>query len=257
MDRGTHGETMSRALEQLRLPFEIPPAPEKAGRVRQVQVALGFLSYRLVRARRRTLSLLVEAEGVQVRAPRHATLTDIEAFIREKERWIKKHLAAPRRVPFVWQAGTRLPWLGRTVTLTLRHGETGVWLSEDDLEVGFADGASLRERVLGWMRGQALEFFRDRVAKLSGPHGLRVSSVGLSDARTRWGSCGCNGRILLNWRLMMLPPPLIDYVAAHELAHLCELNHSPRFWDIVALLYPDHRSARRELNVRAPTLPDL
>jgi predicted metal-dependent hydrolase len=107
------------------------------------------------------------------------------------------------------------------------------------------------------MRGRALEFFCDRVAKLSGKHGLRVSSVGLSDAQTRWGSCGCNGRILLNWRLMMLPTHLIDYVAAHELAHLRELNHSPRFWDIVALLYPDHRAARRELNARAPALPDL
>ena len=248
---------MSRALEQLRLPFEIPPTPEKAGRTRQVQLAGGVLSYQLVRARRRTLSLTVEAEGVQVRAPRHAALTDIEAFILEKERWINKRLAAPRRVPFVWQEGARLPWLGRTLTLTLRHGESGAWLSEGDLEVGLADGASLRERALGWMRGQALELFFDRVAKLSGPHGLRVSSVGLSDAQTRWGSCGCNGRILLNWRLMMLPPHLIDYVAAHELAHLRELNHSQRFWDIVTLLYPDHRAARRELNSRAPTLPDL
>jgi predicted metal-dependent hydrolase len=248
---------MSRALEQLRLPFEIPPTPEKAGRVRQMQLARGVLSYRLVRARRRTIALVVEAEGVQVRAPRHAALTDIEAFIREKERWIEKRLAAPRRVPFVWQAGARLPWLGRTVTLTLRHGETGAWLSEGDLEFGLADGASLRERALGWMRGRALEFFSDRIAKLSGPNGLRVSSVGLSDAQTRWGSCGRNGRILLNWRLMLLPPHLIDYVAAHELAHLRELNHSSRFWDIVALLYPDHRAARRELNARAPALPDL
>jgi len=248
---------MSRALEQLRLPFEIPPAPEMAGRTRQVQLAGGVLSYRLVRARRRTLSLMVEAEGVQVRAPRHAALTDIEAFIREKEQWIRKRLAAPRRAPFVWQAGARLPWLGRTVTLALRHGETGVWLSDGALEFGLADGASLRERALGWMRARALEFFCDRLAKLSDAHGLRVSSIGLSDAQTRWGSCGRNGRILLSWRLMMLPPHLIDYVAAHELAHLRELNHSPRFWDIVALLYPDHRAARRELNRRALTLPDL
>jgi predicted metal-dependent hydrolase len=248
---------MSRAVEQLRLPFEIPPTAEKAGRTHQVQLAGGVLSYRLVRARRRTLGLTVEAEGTQVRAPRHATLTDIEGFIREKEHWIRKRLAAPRRVPFVWQAGARLPWLGRTVTLALRHGETGAWLSEEELEFGLADGASLRERALGWVRERALEFFRDRVAKLSGLHGLRVSSIGLSDAQTRWGSCGCNGRILLNWRLMLLPPHLIDYVAAHELAHLRELNHSPRFWDIVALLYPGHRAARRELSARAPTLPDL
>ncbi|MGB5081760.1 MAG: M48 family metallopeptidase, partial [Burkholderiales bacterium] len=86
---------------------------------------------------------------------------------------------------------------------------------------------------------------------------LQPSDVGLSNARSRWGSCGANGRLLLNWRLMLLPPHLIDYVAAHEIAHLKELNHSPRFWDLVASLYPDHRSARRELNALGRMLPEL
>ena len=248
---------MSQALRQMQLPFDIPPLSQKPGRVRQVQLAGGVLGYRLVRAKRHTVGLFVEAEGVEVRAPRRATVTDIEAFIREKEHWIRKRLAAPRRIPFVWQAGARLPWLGRTVALALRHGEIGVSLAEGKLELGVADGASLRERALEWMREQALEFFRGRVAEAARLHGLRVSSVGLSNAQTRWGSCGSNGRILLSWRLMMLPPHLIDYVAAHELAHLRELNHSPRFWDIVASLYPTHQVARRELNAQAQSLPEL
>jgi predicted metal-dependent hydrolase len=248
---------MSPALRQLQLPFDIPPRAESAGRLRQLQLAGGILGYQLVRARRRTIALFVDGDGIEARAPRRATITDIEAFIRQKERWIRRRLAEPRRRPLVWEAGARLPWLGRTVTLALRHGETGVWLSEGRLELGLADGASLRERALDWMRGQALEFFRERVAELAHPHGFRVLRVGLSNAQTRWGSCSRNGRILLSWRLMMLPPHLIDYVAAHELAHLRELNHSPRFWGIVALLYPDHRAARRELNARAPTLPEL
>ncbi len=248
---------MSPALRQLQLPFDVPPRTEIAGRLRQLQLAGGILSYHLVRAKRRTIALFVDGDGIEARAPRHAAIADIEAFIREKERWIRKRLAEPRRRPLVWETGARLPWLGRTVTLALRHGEIGVWLSEDRLELGLADGASLRERALDWMRTQALEFFRERIAELVRLRGLRVLAVGLSNARTRWGSCGSNGRILLNWRLMMLPPHLIDYVAAHELAHLRELNHSPRFWGIVALLYPDFRAARRELNARAPTLPDL
>jgi len=248
---------MSRALRQLQLPFDIPPQPEKPGRVRQVQLAGGILAYRLVRARRRTIGLFVDAEGVEVRAPRDAAVADIEAFIRKKERWVRERLAGPRRIPFVWQAGARLPWLGRIVTLGLRHGEIGVWLSQGELEFGLADGASLRERTLDWMRREALRFFRERVAVLSPALVFSASKVGLSDARTRWGSCGANGRVLLNWRLMLLPPHLVDYVVAHELAHLRELNHSPRFWDIVASLYPHHRSARRELNALARTLPEL
>jgi predicted metal-dependent hydrolase len=248
---------MSPALRQLQLPFDVPPRAEIAGHLRQLQLAGGILSYHLVRAKRRTIALFVDGDGIEARAPRHATIAAIEAFIREKERWIRRRLAEPRRRPLVWEAGARLPWLGRTVTLALRDGEIGVWFSEDRLEFGLADGASLRERALDWMRGQALEFFRERVAELARLHGLRVLVVGLSNAQTRWGSCGSNGRILLSWRLMMLPPHLIDYVAAHELAHVRELNHSPRFWSIVELLYPDHRAARRELNARAPTLPDL
>jgi len=248
---------MSPALRQLQLPFDVPPRAQIAGRVRQLQLEGGILSYHLVRAKRRTIALFVDGDGIEARAPRHAAIADIETFIREKERWIRRRLAEPRRRPLVWEAGTRLPWLGRTVSLMLRHGESGVWLSEDRLELGLADGASLRERALDWMRTQALEFFRGRVAELVRSRGLRVVAVGLSNAQTRWGSCGSNGRILLNWRLMMLPPHLIDYVAAHELAHLRELNHSPRFWGIVALLYPDFRAARRELNARAPALPDL
>ena len=248
---------MSRALRQKRLPFDIAPPSEKPQRLHHVRLADGILAYRLVRAKRCTLGLSVAGEGIEVRAPRRATLSDIDAFIREKERWIRKRLAGPRRVPFIWQAGARLPWLGRMLTLVLRDGET--WLSEDELGLGLglADGANLRERALEWMRGEARAFFQERVAELSRPLGLRVSGVGLSDARTRWGSCSTNGRLLLNWRLMLLPPRLIDYVVAHELAHLRELNHSPRFWAVVATLYPDHRSARRELNALAHTLPEL
>src|SRR2546430_14361111 len=82
-------------------------------------------------------------------------IADIEAFIREKERWIRRRLAEPRRRPLVWEAGARLPWLGRTVTLALRHGAIGAWLSDDRLAFGLAAGASPRERALDLMRRQA------------------------------------------------------------------------------------------------------
>jgi len=103
---------------------------------------------------------------------------------------------------FVWRPGETAV-AGRAVTLALRHGEIGVWLSDDRLEFGLADGASLRERALDWMRRQALEFFRERVAELARPHGLRGLVVGLSNAQTA-GELGSTGASL-NWRLMMLP----------------------------------------------------
>jgi len=248
---------VSSALKQLQLPFDVSPQPEKAGRDRQVQLAGEILNYKLVRARRRTIALFVDGNGVEARAPRHAAIANIETFMREKERWIRSRLAAPRRRPIVWEAGTTLPWLGQSVTLALRPGENNVRLSCGLLEVGVADGAALRERVLAWIREQALALFRERVASLSRALDVTVSGVGLSNANTRWGSCSASGRIRLNWRLMLLPAHLIDYVVAHELAHRRELNHSVRFWDVVATLHPSYRAARRELSALAKTLPEF
>jgi predicted metal-dependent hydrolase len=248
---------MSPVLRQLQLLFDIAPRPEEPERVRQVHLAGGILSYQLARARRRSIALYVDARGIEARAPRRATVAEVEAFIRAKERWIRRRQAEPRQCAFVWEAGTRLSWLGRPVTLTLHTGGSSVRIEGNRLEVGLADGAGVRERVLAWIREQALATFHERIAALSRPLDLRVSGVGLSNAQTQWGSCGADGRVRLNWRLMLLPPHLIDYVVAHELAHRRELNHSARFWDIVSLLYPEHRSARRELNALARSLPEL
>lgn len=248
---------MHSALKQLRLPFDVSPQPEKAGRDRQVQLAGEILSYKLVRARRRTIALFVDGNGIEARAPRHAAIAEIETFMREKERWIRRRLAAPRRRSIVWEAGTTLPWLGQSVTLALRPGGNSIRLSCGLLEVGLADGASLRERVLAWIRVQALALFRERVAALSHALDLTVSGIGLSNAKTQWGSCSASGRIRLNWRLMLLPTHLVDYVVAHELAHRRELNHSVRFWDVVATLYPRYREARRELSALSKTLPEF
>lgn len=248
---------MSSALKQLRLPFDVSPRPEKAGLDRQVQLAGEILSYKLVRVRRRTIALFVDGNGIEARAPRHAAIAEIETFMREKERWIRGRLAAPRQPPIVWEAGTTLPWLGQSVTLALQPGGNSIQLSCGLLEVGLADGASLRERVLAWIRVQALALFRERVTVLSRALDLTVSEVGLSNARTQWGSCSASGRIRLNWRLMLLPTHLVDYVVVHELAHRRELNHSVRFWDVVATLYPRYREARRELSALSKTLPEF
>ena len=257
MDRSTHGESVSAALKQLQLPFDVAPAPTRAGRLRHVQLAGGILGYRLVRASRRGIALFVGADGVEARAPHRAAIADVEDFLRKKERWIRRLLAEPRRPPFVWEAGASLPWLGGALALTLQRGHSEVRMSEGRLEFGIDDGASLRERALEWMCGRALAFFRERTAALSPRLGLDASSVALSNAKTRWGSCGPDGRVLLNWRLMLFPPRLIDYVVVHELAHRLEFNHSARFWEIVARVCPGHLSTRRELNALARNLPEL
>ncbi|PZP68824.1 MAG: M48 family peptidase, partial [Delftia acidovorans] len=101
--------------------------------------------------------------------------------------------------------------------------------------------------VMDWYRDEAHRYLSERVAALAPRLGVPIPPLALSSSRSEWGSCSSRGRILFNWRLIQLPPRLVDYVVAHELAHLIELNHSPAFWQLVERLYPDWREARRAL----------
>jgi predicted metal-dependent hydrolase len=102
---------------------------------------------------------------------------------------------------------------------------------------------------------RASTLFCERTTLYARKLGVAVPRVSLSSARTRWGSCSEKGGIRINWRLIHLPLTLIDYVVAHELAHLIEMNHSQRFWAVVASVYPEWRAARRELKSRAAVMP--
>jgi len=250
-------------LTQLPLQFESEPYPVKAGTARRVVLPGGVLHYRFIRARRRSIGIVVHRGEVEARVPQHIALAEVEAFIREKERWIAKRLAESRPEPsrFRWAEGEALPVLGRPVRLSASPDADTVRLAQDDLVLPLGAFARWRELTIDWLRAAALGLFRERVGHYAASLGVREPSLGLSDAQTRWGSCcrarGEAGRVLLSWRLIHLPPHLTDYVVAHELAHLREINHSPRFWTIVAHLFPEYLSARPELNRLGRTLPTL
>jgi predicted metal-dependent hydrolase len=118
-----------------------------------------------------------------------------------------------------------------------------------------ATGAALAPTLVHALKLRALPWFRGRVEDYCQRLALAAPAVRLSSARTRWGSCSTTSGIRLHWRLIHLPAALIDYVAAHEVAHLVEMNHSPRFWNVVGRLYPDWRAARQALREAAPMLP--
>ena len=251
------------SLTQLPLQFESEPSAVKTGTARRVALAGGVLHYRFVRARRRTIGIVVRRGEVEARAPRHVALAEVEAFIREKERWIANRLAesTPEPPPFRWAEGQALPVLGHAALLSASPGEGAVRLTHDRLLLPLTAPARWRELTIEWLRATAFDLFRERVRHYAASLGVREPSLGLSNAQTRWGSCwrarGEAGRVLLSWRLVHLPLHLTDYVVAHELAHLREFNHSPRFWAIVAHLFPEYLSARRELNRLGRTLPRL
>lgn len=247
------------------LPLQFGPEPTRAGigTARCVALPGGVLHYRFVRARRRTIGIVVHRGEVEARAPRHIALAEVEAFIREKERWIAKRLAesTPEPPPFRWAEGQTLPVLGHPALLSASPDEDAVRLTDGRLLLPLGASARWRELTIEWLRATALDLFRERVRHYAASLGVLEPSLGLSNGQTRWGSCwsarGEAGRVLLSWRLVHLPAHLTDYVVAHELAHLRELNHSPRFWAIVAHVFPEYLSARRELNRLGRTLPRL
>ena len=106
---------------------------------------------------------------------------------------------------------------------------------------------TLAYHVIAWLRAAAQSWFEQRAAYYAPAIGVQVSAIRLSNAKTRWGTCHPDGRIHLNWKLIQMPPDLIDYVVVHELAHLREPNHSRRFWHWVANVLPDYEQRRQTL----------
>jgi len=262
MDRSQNA-LLVPGMNQLQLQLHADAPRARAGSRRRLVLSTGVLHYRFVRSRRRSIGIFVRRGEVEARAPHYVALTEVEAFLREKERWIARRLAqaAPEAPALRWSEGESLPVLGRAALLTARAMSAEVHLADDRLMLPQQDFTRWRELTLDWLRRTALSLFHGRLRHFAAALGVREPSLGLSNAQTQWGSCrrtrGDTGRILLNWRLVHLPAHLTDYVVAHELAHLRELNHTPRFWAVVARMYPDYIAARRELNRLGSTLPSL
>ena len=218
--------------------------------------------YRLRRSSRRSIGLQIDGSGLAVAAPQRAPLADIEAVICKHAGWVLKKLdewrqRPPPPAPPVIGDGSRVAYLGGELELRVRVGRgRAQW--RDALEAAAELQLCCRddspETVAAALRAALCErarpLFAERLAHFCSRLGVPVPPLALSSARTRWGSCSERG-IRLNWRLVQLPPALIDYVVAHEVAHLVEMNHGPRFWSLVEQLYPDWRSARAELRQRA------
>jgi predicted metal-dependent hydrolase len=233
-----------------------------AGTRRVVQLGPRVVAFRFARSRRRTIGISVDADGLAVAAPHYAPWLEIERFLVEKSRWIFRKLdewaKAGRPVRISGVAGEVLPLRGRMLTLEVTQGERRVALAGDRLTLQLRNPQErmrVKAELVRWLKVHALEILVPRVAYYTAQLGLPQPRVGISNARTQWGVCTQDGRIRLSWRLVHVPPALADYVVAHEVAHLIELNHSSRFWKVVEKLYPECRAARQSLDLAAAALP--
>ncbi len=245
-----------------------PATPVAAG-MRRLRLDPHVLDYRLLRSKRRTIGFLIDEEGLRVTAPRWVTISEIENAITEKKQWIFNKVNEQReravrqlKPPMVWRDGSTLPYLGTDITLRMAEpGSNGIRFDASTRELHISLPASateqqLKDRVQGWLQTEAKRLFAERLPIYAEKLGVSYQQFALSSATTQWGSCTSDGRIRLNWRLIHFAMASIDYVIAHELSHLREMNHSPRFWETVQSVFPEFEAAKKALKDHAPeTLP--
>lgn len=218
------------------------------------------ISYQLRRSQRRTIGLGVDHRGLRVGAPSRARLGDIEDLIRQHSAWVFDKLdnwpARHPKEPLKVVDGTVISLLGEPLTVAIDTQRQRGHVFDQEARTLYLNARQLPEVALvRALQVEARALYATRLAHYAALLGVPTPPLRLSSARTRWGSCNHRGLIALNWRLIFMPLPVIDYVVAHELAHLKEMNHSPRFWSVVAGLCPEWQARRQELKQIALTLP--
>lgn len=201
------------------------------------------------RARRLALRIDAQAEAVELVLPRRTSLRRALGFIEENRDWLDKRLHAlpPRTlladgeiVPILDQ-----PYTIRRVARTRDHRH--VWIEGNDVLVAAEDDQVAR-KVIDFLKEMARQECHLRATRLARSIGREVRRITIRDTTTRWGSCSAGGNLAFSWRLIMAPEEVLQYVVAHEVAHLAEMNHGTRFWRLVERLAPGTEVPRQWLN---------
>jgi len=230
----------------------VPPSVEQ----RAALLAGKHITYTLKRSnKRRSIGLRIDDRGLTVSVPLRSSEKWLHSVLQDKARWVVEKLDGwqanvPRETR--WADGETTPYLGELLDLRVvqslfaasaqkRLNELWVFVADD------SETAMIERAVSLWYRHEADRLFAERVAYYAPLLNVAPRAVKLSSAKTQWGSCTAQGVVRLNLQLIKLPLRLIDYVVVHELAHMREMNHSARFWDVVELACPDHAKLRNEL----------
>ncbi len=215
--------------------------------------------------RARRARILVTAEGVEVVVPRRLALAEVEPFVAEKRPWIERTLRrmreaeAERPGPRL-EDGGHVPHLGEQLDLAVvvepgrvrsHVGRRGEVLT---VKVGRKGPDAVRDALEGWFRRRAREEIALRLDAATARAGVRYSGLQIRAQRTRWASCSSTGVMSFNWRLLVAPPEILDYVVEHEVCHLTVADHSQRFWNLLESRMPGYREHERWLKRHGPSL---
>lgn len=209
---------------------EVPVTVRRSSRARHILLHVGTLD-----------------GSVELVLPQRVPLSEGMNFARSKRMWIEQRLArVQQRVPFA--DGVEIPVLGAPHIIRHEPSVRGRVRREDGILIAEGRPEHLARRVRDWLCSEARREITSRVDEKARRLGQQRGRITIRDQRTRWGSCSHSGNLNFSWRLVMAPEPVLDYVVAHEVAHLREMNHSRRFWSLVEGLSGDVSGARQWLN---------
>jgi hypothetical protein len=218
----------------------------------QVSHAAGKVPMRVrVSRRARRLALRIDAQGdaVELVLPPRTPLPRALHFLKSNRDWLEARLAAlPPRIEF--EDGSKVPVLG--VPHRIRHVSRSrdtrpVWIEGREIRVT-GEEAHVARRVRDFLKERARDELGRRARKLAQQLDRKIGRITVRDTTTRWGSCSTSANLAFSWRLVMAPEAVLHYVVAHEVAHLAEMNHGPRFWKLVDRLVPNVERQRDWLN---------
>ena len=234
-----------------------PPAVEQL----TVELAGTPVIYTLKRtSRRRSIGLRIDDRGLTVNVPLRASEKWLHSVLQERADWVVEKLATwqtKKPVQRQWVDGETILFRGETFKLRIIPSlfEAPPQLHGMHLVIHVSNTgnpAAIEKIVEQWYRREALQLFTECVEHYAPLMHVNAREIKLSAAATQWGSCTAHGTVRLNWQLIRMPLPLIDYVVVHELAHLVEMNHSAAFWRVVGEVCPDYVKLRRELRKWSP-----
>ena len=235
--------------------------------LRQITLHNHVVPYHIERTRRKTIGMLVDENGLRVRAAPRVSIAEIERILHSKTDWILKALhkahiraQAPERKSFVpkldFSDGQEVTLLGRTVVIRWGNAVYApdwqaqsqaplqeLWVKRPRNDTPELIASAIEAALDAYF----LKYLNNRAEQFAHTHGLVYRQIALSSARTTWGTCRRDGLIRMNWRLVFLDAQLVDYVLAHELAHTVHMNHSPKFWQQVGVLCPDYLHLRKQM----------
>lgn len=222
----------------------------------RVDIGANIIEYKINYSRRKTMSITVKPDGtIRVAAPKGTAAKTVQDWVASKSKWIAAKLAevelANRRVAErSYQSGEEISYLGMPMRLELindpHQTRTMIKGREGTVQITGPDcsPAAVKAALETWYRWAAGRYIRARVGYFATQVGRKPGRITIREQKTRWGSCSAQGNLNFNWRIMMAPPEIIDYLVVHELCHLVHLDHSPEFWNLVASIIPDYKARK-------------